>query len=610
MAWAVLAGAFSVTALGQTATLIRGANVVDGTGAPARRADVLLRGERIEAVGEGLTAPAGAQIVEAAGYTLAPGLFDLHTHLLASAVGSSEADWGKVLKAYLVCGVTSVVDLSTYSEQFEPMRRLVKNGLPAPRLHLASRFSSPGGHGLEGGRGDFHTQEVLTPEQARTAVKRVLPFRPDVLKVFTDGWRYGVDADMTSMEEETLRAIVEESHKAGIRVVTHTVTVEKARVAARAGVDAIIHGMGDQRADDALFQLMKEKGTAYVQTLAVYEPGKQVGPEDPVLERAMEPALRKQLRVSTRPPDAARVRRWANLMENGGLARKAGVLLGAGTDAGVTGAYHGWATLRELELLVKTGMSPLEAITAATGNSARILGVEAERGTVQPGKLADLLLVRGSPQEDVREMANVERVWLGGREQDLGALKNEIASPAWTRLPGVKAPAVLDDFSATDGRSRLRTLWINNTDGGHDHARMIYQRTERRPGDGALLAVTELMEKPQRYGASYGAMVLPLTPGGVEPADVSGWSGVEFEARGAGRQRLQLRLSGTRGGRPSQSFAVNSRWTKVRVPFRALQRGGAPFAWSGQMVTAIEFVMTGPAGSKAWLELDNVRLYR
>jgi hypothetical protein len=177
-------------------------------------------------------------------------------------------------------------------------------------------------------------------------------------------------------------------------------------------------------------------------------------------------------------------------------------------------------------------------------------------------------------------------------------------------LPVVRPPALLDDFSATDGRSRLRTLWINNTDGGHDHAKMIYVRTERRPGDGALLAVSEMTEKPQRSGASYGAMVLPLTAGGVEPADVSGWSGVEFEARGAGRQRLQLRLSGMRGGRPSKAFQADSRWTKVRVPFQALQRGGAPFVWSGQMVTAIEFVMTGPAGSKAWLELDNVRLYR
>src|SRR5262249_55206445 len=115
--------------------LIHGARVVDGTGAPARMADVRLRGGRIEAVGTDIAAPGGARVVEAAGKTLIPGLFDLHTHLAASAVTGVPGDWGKNLKAYLAAGVTTVNDFATYGEMFEPMRRLLAGGnFPAPRV--------------------------------------------------------------------------------------------------------------------------------------------------------------------------------------------------------------------------------------------------------------------------------------------------------------------------------------------------------------------------------------------------------------------------------------------------------------------------------------------
>ena len=90
--------------------------------------------------------------------------------------------------------------------------------------------------GAEGGRGDFHTQEVQTPDEARAAVRRILPYKPDLLKIFTDGWRYGTDTDMTSMDQETLSALVVEGHKNGLKSVSHTVSLDKAKIAARAGV--------------------------------------------------------------------------------------------------------------------------------------------------------------------------------------------------------------------------------------------------------------------------------------------------------------------------------------------------------------------------------------
>lgn len=558
--------------LGAQSLAITGALVVDGKGNPPAAATVVVEGERITAVGPDAAIPPGAQVIDARGHTLLAGLFDLHTHLLATA-GVKDLDWGKALKLYLAHGVTTVADLSTYSEQFEPMRRLIAAALPAPRVLMAARFSTPGGHGAEGGRGDFHTQLVQTPRQARAAVRRIVGDRPDLIKVFTDGWRYGTDADMTSMEEATLRALADEAHRHGIKVVTHTVTVKKAREAARAGVDIISHGIGDAPLDSETLGLMKSLKTGYVQTLAVYEVRHGAAPQ-------------------------ARLRRWANLRADCALAREAGILMGVGTDAGMTGAPHGQSTLHELELLAGCGLTPLEALTAATGASARLAGLD-DRGVIEPGKLADLVLVEGNPASKIDDIRKVRRVWLGGREVDRAALLEAVQRPGPTPLPLApqKAPELIDGFEDPAGRTRLGAVWRNRTDAGHDHALMSYQRTLRAPGNHVLTVLAEMSEKE----GPFAAMVLPLTRGGVLPADVSDYSGVEFEARGHGSYHLGLVWA---GGAARVPFEAAPQWKTVRAPFAA-PAGVRPHA-----LLEIDFVMARPAGEKVFLEIDNVRLYR
>jgi len=551
---------------------ITGARVVDGSGAPPRRITVLIEQDRIAAAGENIPIPAGTPALNAEGHTLLPGLFDLHTHLLATG-GAKDVDWAKALKLYLAHGVTTVVDLSTYPEQFEPMRRLLAAGLEAPRVLMAARFTTPLGHGMEGGRGDFHTQLVLTPREARNAVLRIAPYRPDLLKVFTDGWRYGADPDMTSMEEDTLRALVEEARKLGLKVVTHTVTVRRAREAARAGVDIINHGIGDGVLDPETLSQILAANTGYVQTLAVYEPrGAKVHP--------------------------ARQRRWAHLMANCSLARASGLAAGAGTDAGMPGTPHGESTLHELELMVRCGFTPLEAITAATSTSARLLGLN-DRGRIEPGKLADLVLVEGNPAERIADIGRIKRLWLGGRELDRGQLLAAASRPGPSPLPvtGGAAPELLDDFESENGRSRLDTLWVNRTDPGLDFTRMSYQRTWRAPGNRCLSVLAEMSDKDRPLAA----MVLPLSKGSVLPVDLSRWQGVEFDARGDGSCQLLLRW---RGGEAQAPFEAGAQWQRVRLPFSAFSGPDL------KETISFEFVIARPAGQKAFLEIDNVRLYR
>jgi imidazolonepropionase-like amidohydrolase len=152
---------------------------------------------------------------------------------------------------------------------------------------------------------------------------------------------------MTSMEEATLAALVEEAHKNNLKVLTHTVTLERAKSAARAGVDVLAHGIGNAPVDDELIRIMKAKGTAYVSTLAVYEPRRRE--VDPLLKRVMDPEAISEVGPLRAVPDTGRVARFDTLLHNVAALHAAGVPMGAGTDAGVTGTYHGWANAARVE---------------------------------------------------------------------------------------------------------------------------------------------------------------------------------------------------------------------------------------------------------------------
>ena len=578
-----------------------GAMVVDGTGAPARAARVVARDGRIAAVGAADAGiPAGAQVVNGAGHTLIPGLFDLHTHLPYSAVPGLGGDWGKNLKAYLLHGVTSVTDFGTYPETFEPMRRLLaERKLEGPRLHLAARMTTPGGHGAEAGRGDFFSLEVTTPAEARAAVARLLPYQPDAIKVFTDGWRYGAAAEMTSMDEATLAEIVKQAHAHGIEVMTHTVTLERAKAAARAGVDVIAHGVSDARVDVGMVELLKQHGTTYVSTLAVYE--SKTWPPSSLLEYFLEPAaLRITGRMSnaTTPASAARQRRWANLHANLAAIFQSGIAVGAGTDAGVTGTLHGRSSLRELELMVGAGLTPLQAITAATSTSARAIHVQAERGSIEPGKLADLVLIQGAPHEHIEDLYKVAGVWLAGRRLDLAQLRREIATEQVTPIQARPATALIDDMEHE--RTSVDTLRVNSSDAGHDNSKALFQRVARTPGNHALAVQARMGEKAKPFVQVW----FPLRHGGMEPVDASAFRGIQFEARGEGAYKLVMQTRAARAGPyPEAAFQAGPAWSRVSIPFKQLS-GLDP-----RDLTVVAFEIARPAGQHGWLELDTVRFY-
>lgn len=583
--------------------------IVDGTGREPYRGSVMVDGERIAHVGSELAIPGDYRVIDGRGKTLLPGLFDLHTHLSYSAVSRLQGDWPKNLAAYLYCGVTSVVDFGAYPEQFEPMRQLLRDSVvQGPRIHFAARLAPPYGHGMEGGRGDYFSYEVFAPEDAALVVQRLLPFKPDALKLFTDGWRYGYAEPMTSMSRATIAAVVAEARKHGLETLTHTVTVAGAKDAAAGGVDVIDHGTSDAEADDELVQLLLDNATTYAPTLAVYHPrGRDI--LDAILAAALPPASREKVRPPLRAPQpetkllgdysdpaSARAVRWRNLMANNRKLHAAGVRFGAGTDAGVTNTWHGWTLLRELRLMVHGGLTPLEAITAATGNSAKAIQVYDERGAIEEGKLADLLLIDGAPHKDIADIERIDRVFQGGKEIDRAALAAAIAQPGLSPLPATVPAALLDDFSHPDRQSSVGTNWVNRTDPGLESAELRFQKTWRKRGDRCLTILATMGSEKNTWADA----VLPLSPGQIRPADLTSYRKLRFEVRGEGDYQLVIAQRGVRDYRyESFGFEAGAKWTRVEVPVADVDDA-----------TSLSFRFQRPPGSTAWLQLDNVELVR
>ncbi len=607
LALLVLSSAAVVPA--QITTAITGARVVDGTGAPARVETVIIHDSLIVAVSEHAEIPPGARVIDANGQTLMPGLFDLHTHLNASGTDAPE-DFGKSLKAYLVCGVTSVNDYSVYGEMLTPLRAMLASGVFAgPKVNFAIRFGTPEGHGAEFGWGDYFTQLVSTPAEAHAAMAKILPYKPDLIKAFTDGWRYDTGDDLTSMNFATLSAIVEDAHRAGIKVFTHTVTLNGAKIVARAGVDVLAHGVGDAPIDDELVALLKKSGTGYVSTLATYEPP-SARALSPRLLALLAPGDRAfALSAADRPvqhsPSSPVMRRWRFLQENVRRLSSAGVPIGVGTDAGVALTYHGWSTLHEMELLVASGLSPLQAITAATGTSARLIGEDNERGTIAPGKLADLLLVRGSPDQNIEDIEQTSTVFLGGRQLDLEALKAAIQSPQFTPLPANAIPAPIEDAEREDGRTNLDTMLVDSTDAGPDHSRILFTRTLRKHGH-AITILSRMSPKPSPSAD----LIIPLTRGAVQPADISAFKGIQFATRGDGKYGILLDAYGVRQSSwPTAPFAGKAQWRTVKIPFERFDSNDSTGPLPLRNIRALHFKLVGPPGTNAWLEIDDLKLY-
>jgi imidazolonepropionase-like amidohydrolase len=384
--------------------------VFDGTMAPIGDADVVIEAGRIVDVGLGLD---GDERVDCAGLTVLPGLFDTHTHVMFSSLDWVEAlmtpfsfmyyDAMRNLAATLATGITTVRDASGADAG---VRKAVDDAvIPGPRMQLSiTMLSQTGGHndGWVPSGVDLNLDWpgspsgiVDGPEEVRRKVRELIRAGADVIKVATSG---GVlsptdDPRHPHFRPDELDAIVAEASAAGLFVMAHAQGAEGIKNAIRAGIRSIEHGIF---LDDEGIDLMLERGVWLVPTLVA-----PLGVLDAADAGASIPEVSVQKARDTVEVHEASVAR----------AIDAGVKVAMGTDSGV--APHG-ANLRELDRLVRCGMSPQQALVATTSSAAELMGLGDELGTLEPGTRADLVLLAGDPLDVTTLRERVRQVWKDG----------------------------------------------------------------------------------------------------------------------------------------------------------------------------------------------------
>jgi imidazolonepropionase-like amidohydrolase len=399
-----------------TRILFSGGNVFDGTGTDPAPGDVVVDGGRIVAVGAPGTGD-GDEVVDLAGRTLLPGLFDCHVHVVFSGLDllrDLQTPFSyrfflaaQNLEATLRAGITSVRDAAGADAG---VRLAVERGLvDGPRMQIAiDILSQTGGHGDEYLPCGFHVPllsraypgkpscVVDGPDEMRRKVRELIRDGADVLKVASSGGVLSVKSDprRAQLRPVELDVLVEEATAAGRFVMAHAQATDGIKNAVRAGVRSIEHGIF---LDDEAIAMMIERGTWLVPTLIApiwviesVDAGAQIS----------EASIRKAHDVVEVHAESFR------------RAVEAGVKVAMGTDAGV--GPHG-DNLRELALMTRGGMTAPAVLRSATLEAARLLGVDDDLGTIEAGKLADLVVLGGDPYDFEGIGERVEQVWKGGQ---------------------------------------------------------------------------------------------------------------------------------------------------------------------------------------------------
>jgi imidazolonepropionase-like amidohydrolase len=412
---------------------------------------LIVRGNRIVAAGPAaaIPVPAQAQVLDARGKWVVPGLIDAHVHFFQSGnlyarpdiadftawrpyaeeAARTAARMPATFRSYLASGVTGAGDTGGPYANFA-LRARAQASTEAPRLAVAGPLVSTVAR-PQLDLGDPPIVRVRTPEEARALVARLLAQSPDYVKM----WFIHEPGDDLARQEAIARAAGEAAHAAGVRFAVHATELEVAKAALRAGADYLVHSVEDYPIDDEFVALARERNVLYCPTLFVYESyGLALsGRWNPTPEerRFGVPDIVAELRELDRIPlqhipawvrrmmrEGAHIKTPPNAQLNLRRVLDAGIAVVVGSDAGNIGTLHGPGIFREMDLMQAAGMTPLEVLRAATFNGAKALGLAGDAGTLDPGRLADLVILERDPLEDVGNLSAIYRVMKDGRLYD------------------------------------------------------------------------------------------------------------------------------------------------------------------------------------------------
>ena len=388
-------------------TVIRNVTLLDGTGAaPVPGQALIAEGRRISWIGPEAQLPEGSagHAIDGQGGTIMPGMINCHVHLTNDGspdlFGQVERDSVTVsalrgylnLQATLESGVTSVRDCGAANGIALDLARAVDDGLvPGPRIRAAGRVIT-----MTGGHGHFIGREADGPAGVRQATRAEIKAGAHFIKAMATGGVLtpGVVPTQTALQPDELEQVAREAHNAGRRAACHAIGNEGIKNAIRAGIDSIEHGF---YLDDEALELALDRGTVLVPTLIavnqIVNNGKTGAMPAWVVEKAESES--------------------GHHRESFAAAVRSGMKVAAGTDAGTPFNPHTYLP-QELALMVDYGMRPMDAIVAATRNAAENLGLAPDVGTLEVGRLADIVVVDGDPSSDITAAGRVRFVMKDG----------------------------------------------------------------------------------------------------------------------------------------------------------------------------------------------------
>jgi imidazolonepropionase-like amidohydrolase len=458
---------------------IVGATVIDGTGAaPLPAMTLLLRGDRIVAMGPSgeVAVPAGAQVIDATGKTVMPGLADMHVHFSFGAPAQRQADETRqVLARQLYYGVTSILQLGATDGSTDSIRALraqrEAGTLAAPHIYSSGgHLTLPGTHPVytifpPAAREAADTITAATPmdepvnlypmglgisfvrneASARKAVAERAAGGMEVVKITVESGPLAFGDTHPLMSVDMIRTIVDEAGKHELPVFAHVSSPAELQASLEGGAAGVVHAVIDRPLPSvATADRMAKRGFHVVPTLTLNDGAVRFATEpgymdDPFFRASVTDAELAALRApgfagayregwvrnandpARDPLDALKQHR-ADVLANVGMLHARGVPIAVGTDTGNPYVYPGYSVHRELELLVQAGLSPMEAIVAGTRRGAEMLGQQDEFGTLAVGKRADLLILGADPLDDIRNTRKIEAVIVDGKLVDRASL--------------------------------------------------------------------------------------------------------------------------------------------------------------------------------------------
>ena len=419
----VLAGLLNTLAAAQI-TAITHARLIDGSGSPATDdRTILIEGRTIKAVGgPDLKPPSGARVIDAKGKTAMPGLSDMHVHLTGGWDGETTDLLGyqNYMNSLLYSGVTTVLDTGNVPPFVLQLRLAIASGVvQGPRLYCVGPI-------LDG------ADPVWGPIAVAVSSKYQVPSVVEQLK--TD------DVDLiklyVGLSDRLVRAISAEAKKKQLRTIIDQWNRNGSMDLMDDGIAGFAHLPGHRISQDAI-RHAKETGIFFISTLAVHEvfTGRRLADlhflDDPLIADVTPPSHLKGLREFAQKPRSPELQGkikqalldFQGAEENVKPLWDSGVLIATGTDAPYPGDFQGEGVHHELELLVESGLTPLQAITASTKNAATIMGADKEWGTLEAGKLANILLIDGKPDQNISDTRRITFVMKQGDVIDREKLK-------------------------------------------------------------------------------------------------------------------------------------------------------------------------------------------